>query len=338
MHEAALPALTDAHSRVVRYLRLSITDRCNLLCLYCRNGKPVHSIPHSDILRYEEMLRFVGIATRLGINKVRITGGEPFVRKGCTDFLVMLRKRWPSLDLRLTTNGTLLEPHVPLLTRLGVRAVNLSLDSFDSNGFAAITGRNMLPSVLASLDKLLAAGLRVKINVVAMRGFNDTQVDNFVHAAKTLPVDLRFIEFMPMGSGTMWGMENFWPAEEIREEVSRRARLTPIAENPLNAGPARMYALAGGKGRIGFITSMTDHFCRACNRLRLTSDGHARTCLFADKEYNMRGLLRARGITDQRILDALRRICALKPIGADILRRRIHARAVAERRMTSIGG
>ncbi|MDR2745469.1 MAG: GTP 3',8-cyclase MoaA, partial [Desulfovibrio sp.] len=261
--------LTDAYGRVMRYLRLSVTDRCNLRCRYCRNGKFERFIPHADILRYEEMLRFVGLATAMGISKIRITGGEPFARKGCASFLAMLRKRWPALALHITTNGTLLDPHVPLLARLGVKAVNLSLDSFDRATYAAMTGRDVLPAVIASMDKLLAAGLKVKINIVAVRGVNDSQVDDFVHAAKTLPVDLRFIEFMPMGSGTLWSRKNFWPAAEIKEEISRRARLTPAADNPENAGPARMYAVAGGRGRIGFITSMTDHFCSACNRLRL---------------------------------------------------------------------
>jgi cyclic pyranopterin phosphate synthase len=322
----------------MRYLRLSVTDRCNLRCRYCRNGKFERFIPHADILRYEEMLRFVGLATALGISKIRITGGEPFARKGCASFLAMLRKRWPALALHITTNGTLLEPHVPLLARLDVKAVNLSLDSFDRATFAAVTGRDALPAVIASLDKLLAAGLKVKINVVAVRGVNNTQVDDFVHAARTLPVDLRFIEFMPMGSGTLWSRENFWPAAEIEEEISRRVRLTPVTDSTGNAGPARMYAVAGGRGRIGFITSMTDHFCRACNRLRLTSDGHVRTCLFADKEYNLRGLLREKRISDQRLAEALRRICLLKPVGTDILRLRAHDKAVAKRRMTSIGG
>jgi cyclic pyranopterin phosphate synthase len=332
------PVLKDAHNRVIRYLRLSITDRCNLHCRYCRNDQSDHFIPHTDILRYEEMLRFVGIVTKLGVNKIRITGGEPFVRRGCAEFLSMLRQRWPAMSVHITTNGTLLKPYVPLLARLDIKAVNLSLDSFDRASYAAVTGQDALPAVLSALDGLLAAGLKVKINIVAMRGFNDSQIIDFIHAAKTLPVDLRFIEFMPMGNGTAWNMENFWPAEEIRQEISRHISLTPVVDSPENAGPARMYTITGGKGRIGFITSMTDHFCRACNRLRLTSDGHVRTCLFNDKEYNLRGLLRTKRVPDQCIAAGLRRICSLKPMGADILKRRTLDQAVAARRMTSIGG
>ena len=153
-------ALHDGHGRSVRYLRLSVTDRCNLRCLYCRSNAKQRCIPHEQVLRYEEMARMVGIAASLGIGKVRLTGGEPFARKGCGQFLAMLHARFPDMDLRVTTNGTLLEPHIPLLRRIGVSAVNLSLDSFDRETFARVTGRDLLPPVLAALDGLLAAGVR----------------------------------------------------------------------------------------------------------------------------------------------------------------------------------
>lgn len=201
--------LSDGHGRTVRYLRLSVTDRCNLRCVYCRSNARQQCIPHAQVLRYEEMARMVGVAASLGVGKVRLTGGEPFARKGCDQFLRILRARFPFLDLRVTTNGTLLGPHIPLLRQVGVSAVNLSLDSFDRATFARVTGRDLLPAVLAALDALLAADIRVKINVVAMRGVNDGQMDDFVHAARSMPLDLRFIEFMPMGNGTLWSQDNF---------------------------------------------------------------------------------------------------------------------------------
>ena len=189
-----LPApLCDGHGRVVRYLRLSVTDRCNLRCAYCRSEINQKFIPHPKVLRYEEMARLVGMMAALGVSKVRLTGGEPFARKGCDELLHLLHTRYPSLDLRLTTNGTLLEPHIPLLRSVGVSAVNLSLDSFDRETFARVTGRDLLPAVLASLDGLLQAGIRVKINAVAMRGVNDGQMDDFVHAVRTMPVALRLL-------------------------------------------------------------------------------------------------------------------------------------------------
>jgi cyclic pyranopterin phosphate synthase len=330
--------LCDGRGRTVRYLRLSVTDRCNLRCMYCRSNARERSIPHQKILRYEEMARMVGVAASLGIEKVRLTGGELFVRRGCDTFLSMLRARYPGMDLRITTNGTLLEPHIPLLRRVNVHVVNISLDSFDRATFAAVTGRDMLPDVLRALEALLSARLRVKINVVAMRGVNDGQMDDFVHAALTMPLDLRFIEFMPMSSGTLWNTEIFWPAGEIKKEAERRVRLLSEMDKHASAGPARMYRVAGGKGRIGFITPVTEHFCLACNRLRMTSDGALRTCLFADREYRLRGLLRHPEITDARIAQTIRRVCANKPVGADILHARPLNGAVAAKQMSGIGG
>ena len=216
--------------------------------------------------------------------------------------------------------------------------MNLSLDSFDRESFARVTGRDLLPAVLASLDALLRAEIRVKINVVAMRGVNDGQMDDFAHAVRHLPVDLRFIEFMPMGNGTLWGPETFWPADQIREEAQRRLRLTPEKGQEAEAGPARMYRVEGGKGRMGFITAMTCQFCGSCNRLRLTSDGHVRTCLFDDKEYRLRGLLRHPRCNDADLVRVLRLACAQKPLGAEILAARRAGCAVAGKQMVGIGG
>ena len=277
----SIHALHDDHGRTVRYLRLSLTDRCNLRCLYCHSNARHQCIPHEKVLRYEEMIRLVQIVRGMGVGKVRLTGGEPFARKGCDDFLLRLRQRFDDLDIRITTNGTLLEEHIPLLQRIRISAVNLSLDSFDRETFARVTGRDMLSEVLRALDAMLAAGIRVKINAVGLRGINDGQLADFVHAAMTLPVDVRFIEFMPMGSDTLWSPENFWPASDIRAAVEQHVRLVPLGDaNEGQRGPARMFALESGKGRMGFITPLTNHFCLSCNRLRMTSDGHLRTCLF----------------------------------------------------------
>ena len=330
--------LSDKHGRVVRYLRLSVTDRCNLRCSYCRNDVKQIFIPHPKVLRYEEMVRMVGIMVGLGVYKVRLTGGEPFVRKGCDDLLHLLHTRFPSLDLRLTTNGTLLEPHIPLLRSVGIAAVNLSLDSFDRATFARVTGRDLLPAVLASLDGLLRAGIRVKINAVAMRGVNDVQMDDFVHAVRTMPIDLRFIEFMPVGNGTIWGPDTFWSAADIRAEVERRVRLDPVSDIGAEAGPAKMFKVEGGQGRMGFITAVSCHFCGDCNRMRLTSNGHLRTCLFDDTEYRLRGLLRNPRITDEDLARVVRLAYVNKPVGADLLRARRAGQAVADRPMVGIGG
>ncbi len=331
--------LRDGHGRRITYLRLSVTDRCNLRCLYCRSNARESFILHENILRYEEMLRLVAILVRLGIGKVRLTGGEPFARKNCDRLLAMLRGHFPSLSLCVTTNGTLLEPYIPFLAKIGVGSVNLSLDSFDRQTFAKTTGRDVLPAVLASLDGLLKAGIPVKINAVAMRGINDTQLDDFVHAAKSMPVDVRFIEFMPMGSGTVWNETCFWPAGEVRAAIEDRAVLEEEHGGPEQFdGPARMFRVVGGKGRFGFISSVTNHFCRACNRLRLTSEGSLRTCLFDDEEYPLRGALRDASVTDEVLSRMVMDACLKKPVGADLLRARRRGHPVASRVMSGMGG
>lgn len=336
-HTDMTAALNGGYGRTLRYARLSVTDRCNLRCFYCASPIRRHYIAHADVLRYEEMVRLVGILADMGVRKLRLTGGEPFVRKGCDVFLTMLRTRFPHMDLRLTSNGTLLAPYIPLLRRVGVGAVNLSLDSFDRATFARVTERDLLPTVLETLDGLLAAGIRVKINAVALRGVNDRQMDDFIHAARTLPVDVRFIEFMPMGEGTAWKPEIFWPADEILAEARRCARLVPVEGGGKEDGPARMFRIQGGKGRFGCIAALTCHFCANCNRLRLTSDGHLRTCLFDDREYHLRGLLRG-SCTDAHLARVLRLACARKPLGETLLRRRREGAAVTHKAMTGIGG
>lgn len=328
------PTLSDAHDRVARYLRLSVTDRCNLRCSYCRSGAETF-IPHADILRYEELQTLVALAVDMGIHKVRVTGGEPFARKGLIPFLETLRRNHPALDIRLTTNGTLVAPHITALRDIGINAVNLSIDTFDPQRYAATTGRDLLPRVLENIDAMLDAGLLLKLNAVAMRTLNAGELPAFLAFAQSRNIDIRFIEFMPMGQGTLWDDALFWSADDILAEARTLVSLTPINHNPEHAGPARMYAMEGG-GRLGLITPLSSHFCTSCNRLRVTSDGRLRTCLFDDHEFRLRAALRHPRLS----LDAVRRIILaatrLKPIGADLLR--LRKKEVASRRMTAIGG
>ena len=344
MNEPPIPlcgpadSLEDGHGRTVRYIRLSVTDRCNLRCTYCRSGMETF-IPHESILRYEEMEQLVDMAIDMGVEKVRLTGGEPFARKGFVGFLERLRAAHPALDIRITTNGTLVGPYLSALRDIGLNAVNLSLDTFDRAKFERITGRDLFGRVRENMDALLEAGIPLKLNAVAMRGFNDDELPAFIGYAMTHPVDVRFIEFMPMGEGTRWSDACFWSAPDILAAVSALVAVTPV-EHQRNGGPARLYALSGadgpGLGRLGLISPLSNHFCAACNRLRITSDGALRTCLFDDREYRLRNALRHPKLG----LAAVRRIVALatrnKPIGAHILERRRNA--VARRRMTAIGG
>lgn len=334
MPDQSRPLLTDRYRRDISYMRLSVTDRCNLRCRYCRVDDTF--IPHPDVLRYEEMERLVRLAAGLGIQKVRLTGGEPFVRKGFPDFLARLREAHPDLDLRMTTNGVLLAPHAPLLADLGVK-VNLSLDSLRPDRFKAVTGRALLPKVLDAIDAMSASGVRFKINAVAMKGFNDAELPAFLRLASGRSIDVRFIEFMPMGTSTIWDDARFWSADDILREASQLAELVEVRDRGAQDGPARMFDIDGGPGRLGLITAMSNHFCAACNRLRVTSDGHLRTCLFDDTEYNLTPVLRHPKLNDEHLVRILRRAILRKPVGSELLARRRH-NAVTNRAMTAIGG
>jgi cyclic pyranopterin phosphate synthase len=331
---AASARLTDAYGRTARYLRLSVTDRCNLRCVYCRSN--IRNIPHGEVLRYEELARLADLGVAQGIEQIRLTGGEPFVRKGFMDFVRMLRERHAGVDLRITSNGTLLGNHVRELRELGIGAINISLDSLRPEGFLAAAGRDLLPVVRRNLDALLAEGIQVKINAVAIRGINQQDLRAFVDFARSHPVDVRFIEFMPMGAGSGWSEERFWPAAEILAEARTWAELEPSRPAGGDRGPARMFSLVGGLGRLGLITPMSNHFCAACNRLRITSDGRLRVCLFSDKEYRLRGILRHPRLGARFLAAVLERANRKKPLGVELLRQRQGAPAV--KAMVSIGG
>ncbi len=335
--------LVDSFGRVVRYLRVSVTDRCNLRCRYCRDDA-VPFIPHRDILRFEEIETILAEAAALGVRKLRFTGGEPFARKGFPDFLGRVRRRFPDMDLRLTSNGTLLGNATDRLREFGV-AVNLSLDSLNRERFAAITGRDLLPVVLRNLHKMLESGIALKINAVALRGVNDDDVPALAALAMDHPLDVRFIEFMPVGEGEFWSENLLQPAANILAAARRHWELLPVCPetDPTrlqnDPGPARLWRLRDRQGRLsvgrfGIISSVTQCFCRSCNRLRLTAEGNLRACLYDDREYPVRDLLRTEGP------EAVRRVLSeavdRKPLGSELLAAR--RGPVARRRMSSLGG
>lgn len=333
--------LADKHGRIVRYIRLSVTDRCNLRCLYCYNSTEKTFIPHDAVLRYEEMEQLVGMAREQGVEKVRLTGGEPFARKDFLSFLERLRYRYPNLDIRLTTNGTLLRPYLTALADLKLKAINLSLDTFNPKTFERITGRNLFREVRRNMDALVEKGIPFKLNVVALRGINTDELPLFLEFALRHPVDVRFIEFMPMGKGTCWTKATFCSAETLLEAARRFVVLHPFVDETSTCGPARLYGLSGltgepGLGRLGVISPLSEHFCASCNRLRISSGGALRTCLFADREYRLRNVLRHPKLG----LRAVGRIMALatrnKPLGSRLLEER--EGAVALRSMSTIGG
>jgi cyclic pyranopterin phosphate synthase len=329
--------LEDGHGRKASYMRVSVTDRCNLHCTYCA-GEGREFIPHPDILRYEEILELMDMATRLGVVKFRFTGGEPFVRKDFADFMIAAAARFPGVDMCVTSNATLIGDHVDRLAAAGIRRVNISLDTLDPAKFVQITGHDLFASVRDNIDRCLEAGMAVKVNAVAMKGVNDNELPAFVEFASSRPLDMRFIEFMPVGLETGWSDAGVWKAEDILAQASTLAELTPAqGEGCALGGPARMFDIKGGKGRIGLISPYTNHFCDTCNRLRLTSDGNLRTCLFSDKVYRLRPVLRHPGLG----IAAVERIIALasrhKPMGYKLLER-MAGQGVCKTRMASIGG
>ena len=338
-HATAPLPLRDALGRTARYLRISLTDRCNLRCLYCRSGNEPF-IPHPHILRYEELLDLISLAVEHGVEKIRITGGEPFARKGCLDFLERVRTAHPHLNIRLTTNGTLISPYLNGLRDLGINAINLSLDTFRPERYLQITGHDLFHKAADALERLLDSGIPLKINAVALRGINSDELPAFLNLACEQPVDVRFIEFMPMGQDTRWSHELFWSAEDILEQARTLVNLQPLLTSTeqgpdADAGPARLFTLPG-KGRFGLITPLTNHFCMQCNRLRITSDGRLRTCLFDDREYRLREMLRHPRLGMQAVRRVLWAANLQKPVGARLLEQK--RSGVTQKRMHAIGG
>ncbi|PIE68900.1 MAG: GTP 3',8-cyclase MoaA [Deltaproteobacteria bacterium] len=333
--------LQDHFGRTISYVRMSITDRCNLRCLYCRSVSGWDFIPHKDIMRYEEMKYLIDILRDEGVRKIRFTGGEPFVRRDCIAFLEEVAEACPDMAIHVTTNATLLRDKLPRLKALGLAGLNISLDTLRRDRFKEITGRDFCGHVLKAIDAALELGLRTKVNVVALRGVNDDEVKDFVAFVKERPLDLRFIEFMPIGGTSLWSQDNYWSAKAIYEAVARHTPLLPVpVQEDGTQGPARMFDLPEGQGRIGIISAVSNHFCETCNRLRVTSDGRVRPCLFSDKEYPILPLLRKDERNREEIVRILHTMTMRKPMGY-VLLQALEARnenAVCSRMMSSIGG
>lgn len=287
-----MPKLIDTYNRHINYLRISVTDRCNLRCVYCMPKEGLSLIGHDDILRYEEIIRIAKVAAGKGVSKIRITGGEPLARKGIIDFIGDLHNIPGITDLSITTNGILLESAAAALRKAGIRRINISLDSLDPEKYKKITRGGDLNAVIAGIKKSREEGFDpIKINVVAMRGVNDDEIPAFAKLTLDRPVHIRFIEFMPVGSESGWDGSRFIPGTEIQEHIKALGELVPVSSDS-QSGPAAMFQLRGAQGKLGFISALSNHFCESCNRLRLTADGKLRTCLFSDNEVNLRPLLR----------------------------------------------
>jgi cyclic pyranopterin phosphate synthase len=331
-----MDCLIDSYHRRINYLRLSLTDRCNLRCRYCMPPEGVTKFEHEEILRYEEILRFVRLAVRKGIQKIRLTGGEPLVRKGILPFIRELSALPGIQDLSLTTNGLLLPELADPLRRAGLKRVNISMDSLHPEKYREITGGGNLSQVWAGIEAAKSVGISpIKINVVAIAGFNDKEIFDFAALTMNHPFQVRFIEFMPFGGFWEWKKESWISCDEIRQRIEARVPLIP-AEQTKNShdGPARLFRFPQAKGEIGFISPISNHFCDSCNRLRLTADGKLRTCLFAEEEIDIRKLLR-QGCSDRQLEAILEEAILRKP-----LRRRMIEGSIksCSRPMVQIGG
>ncbi len=325
--------LIDPCARHPNYLRISVTDRCNLRCGYCMPRDLVPKLTHEDILSYEEILRVVRVAVGLGVDKIRVTGGEPLVRKGICDFLEALTRIRGLRDVSLTTNAVLLEHQLARIRDAGIRRINISLDTLKPETYRRVTGRDEFHRVWSAIQAAHGLGFHpIKINVVALAGINDDEFEALARLSLTDPFHIRFIEYMPIGNADITiGRQILIP--EIRKRLEAIAPLIPVG-NGASDGPAQRFRFAGAPGEIGFIGSVSHHFCAACNRLRLTANGQLRPCLLSDEQLDLRDRLRS-GAGDD----------ALKAVFLDAIRhKQTHHRVEPQRdagihtQMSSIGG
>ena len=330
-----MPCL-DSLSRPINYLRISITDRCNLRCVYCMPAEGVpHKFAHADILSYEEIVRVVRAAADLGINKIRLTGGEPLVRLGVVDLVAMIAGVPGIDDISMTTNATLLARYAAELKRAGLHRVNVSLDTLRPDRFQQISRLGELEDVLAGIDAAARVGLQpIKLNFVVMRGVNDDEIVDFARLTLTQSWHVRFIEVMPVGATAGLAKMEHMPVSEVRQRIEQNlGTLSPADKGERANGPALYYRLEQAAGTIGFISAVSEHFCFNCNRLRLTADGKLRPCLLSDQEIGLREALR-RGAESEELQVFLRTAIERKPAGHHLAENMVPS----ARQMSQIGG
>lgn len=326
--------LRDNYGRFIDYLRLSVTDRCNLRCRYCMPEEGVPSLGHGRVLSYEELFRVAAVAVRLGVSKIRVTGGEPLVRKGIVDFVRSLTSLLQKPEVTLTTNGLFLAEMVDDLKAAGLSRVNVSLDTLKSERFEAITRRSGLEKVLQGIAAVEKAGLApIKVNMVPIGGVNDDEIADFARLSLTRGWEVRFIEFMPVSGGLDYTPEQRVSFADILAVLESLGPLETVERKGV-LGPARLFRYAGAPGRLGVIPAVSHHFCGECNRLRLTSDGKLRPCLLDEREIDIRDILRNGGddaLLEQVLLEAVGGKPERHRVGEDDFRQ-------GDRKMQGIGG
>jgi GTP 3',8-cyclase len=292
MRHDGTEGLVDGHGRRIEDVRVSVTDRCNFRCQYCMPAEGLPWLERAELLTFEEIARLVRMLSELGVRDVRLTGGEPLVRRDLPRLVAMLRAIEGVRDLALTTNGYLLERDAEALVASGVNRFNVSLDSLQRDRFFAMTRRDALPQVMRGLEVLgrFPEAHPIKVNAVAMRGFTEQEIVPFARFAREHPYEVRFIEFMPLDGDRAWSPEQLLTGAEIRAAIHAVYPLEPEPREP--SATAKVYRFADGRGRIGFINPVSEPFCADCNRIRLTADGRLRTCLFSLNETDLRDPLR----------------------------------------------
>jgi molybdenum cofactor biosynthesis protein A len=327
------PQLLDNHGRELTYLRLAVTDRCNLRCTYCMPAEGITYMPERELLSWEEMFRLTRILHEMGIKKVRITGGEPFVRNGLLDFLTNLAGL-KDLEICLTTNGVFVGDYIEALKKLGIRHINLSLDSLDRDRFQQITRRDDFAKVYANLLRLIEAGFQVKINAVVMQGKNEDDIIALTEFAREHPVSVRFIEEMPFNGSGLVEEKLFWDHARILERI--RSQFPDLQVRPFLFGEtANTYDIPGFKGNVGVIAAFTRTFCGSCNRIRLTAKGQVKTCLYDDGVFDMKPYLRSE-VSDEEVKAQFLTLFKSRPLdGFEAENKR---KGVITESMTTIGG
>ena len=328
--------LQDRYGRVVRSLRISVTDRCNLRCVYCMPVAGITWYERSEVLTFEEIVRVVRPLAARGVREIRLTGGEPLVRRDLHRLAAMIAAVPGVEDLAVTTNGLLLKEQAEGLVRAGVRRFNVHIDSLDPETYREVGRRDGLSRVLAALDELERLGaLPIKVNVVLIRGVNDQEIPRFADLARTRRCQVRFIEMMPLGAGEAFEAERIVPGAEVRTRIEAEHPLRP-ATRARDASPAEVFRFEDGAGDIGFINSVTEPFCGRCDRIRLTADGMLRNCLFARGDRDLRPILRAGG-SERDLMEAIAAEVEAKGPGGSLDMAAVY-RERLPRKMWQIGG
>jgi cyclic pyranopterin phosphate synthase len=311
------PKLVDGMGRTIVNLRISVTDRCNFRCTYCMPADNVEFMDRSNLLSFEEIHRVVTVASGLGINRIRLTGGEPLMRKDLPTLIKMINDVEGIDDVALTTNAFFLKDHAQSLSDAGLKRLNVSLDALDPEKFRDVNRRDCLQAVLDGLDTARKVGFKsIKINAVAVRNFSESEIMGLIEYGRSDGFEVRFIEFMPLDSDKVWERDKVLFGHEIVDLIKEKYELVPV-DNSLEIGPASEYTFADGKGKIGIITAVSNPFCDHCNRIRMTADGKLRTCLFSTDETNLKEMIRS-GKSDENIAETIRQAVLIKEPGHKI--------------------